>query len=385
MGHGFHAYHERFKAASGIASTAAAFYSASRTQTVMAPPGNDPISTEVGEYTKSRKTSGRYRRKSLARAYRLLTVNNQKVQLRFQGVNQWGTSGSYKLFNYRNSTNNQLTYPLYFFDLSSFYNTVNGVNSAAEPFQRLTSFGAAGTFDYFFDTIPGTGPDGTATSNAWQIENAPAINTGVRNAPLRSDIRKWVDVRMMLYGSTTQPTKFDISVVSFPDVEWNPLYLAYLNTLTQPVSITDQATMIAFMQWLLAQYTYNPIMVQNSNFASRIKFHKRWSCIVQPQETTETALTSGHMRQLNWFMKEDVICKYDWNDPNGTLGVTDPLTGDAFQQNLGQCQNNVAWSKRKYLMIRATSKYRLGAGAPTPDPVDPSFDLIVRTRHDVPA
>lgn len=383
MGHGFNNYGYAHRAAGGLAAAAAQIYSGSRTKTIMAPPGEQPINTEVGEYTRYSKKSGRYKKRTLQRLWQLNRINQQIVQIRYQGVNPWATAtaGYFPLYNYQNTTNNQFFYPIYLFDLTGFYN-LNGVTLAEAPVcYALSAFTAGpGLFDYTWNQVSGTAADGTTTSPLWRLENAPGNLAGASNAPLRSSVRRWIDLRMMLYGSTTNTTKYDISVVQFESPEWDPLYLQYV-AAQGGGTLTDPATQIAFHQFLLAQYTYNPIMVQNNAMAKRIKFLKRYQCIIQPQESTEGANLTGHQRQLNWFMKDDKICRYDWNDSGVAPGVSSLTTGDGYAQNIAQCQNNVEWPKRKYLLVRATSKLRTGAGSPAPNVLDPSFDLILRANH----
>lgn len=374
--------------AGGLAAAAAQMYSGSRTNTVMRPPPGGPVAIEVGEYTRSRKTTGRYKRKTLRRAHQLLRIGLQKCQLRFQGVNQWNTRGFFPMFNYQKTDNLNYFFPIYLFDLTSFLNAAAGPTlDLAIPMYNLTSFGSGTGTNIVWSPQGGTGGDGSTTTTTWSIENVPGAFASTTNTPLRRSISKWIDIRMMMYGSTTTPTKWRVDLVQFTSPQYDPLYLQFLNSVTTPAPTLgpdDQATQVAFHQWLLNAYTYNPIMVQDPLFAKRIRFLKTYSCVIQPQESTETANATGHMRELRWFMKTDEVRRYDWNDSAVVSGIQNPLTGDAFQQAAQQGQNNVEWKLRKYLMIRATSPLRTGTTVPGVTATDPTFDLIVRNNHLIP-
>lgn len=382
-------YSNAVRVAAGIASAVrtANRLSGSRTETqLMNKRNRDPISTEVGEYSRSRRRSGRYKRRTLRRAYQLINVGNQKVQLRYQGVNRWNSTtplgGYFPLYNHARTDNAQSTWPIYLFDLTSFVNGQGTSIDLAIPMYGLTSFGTGpALLDYTWNETFGTLPDGSTPTQRWAFENVPGAVTSGVNVPFRRGIRRWLDIRMMMYGSAARPTIFDVSLISFSSPEWDPLYNQYL---TGVGAGTDKQTMVAFHQWLLAQYVYNPIMVQNNAFKSRIKFHKNFRAIIQPQENTETANALGHMRQLNWFIKEDAICKYDWEDTAVAPNIQSATVGDGYQQNSSQCRFNVQWNKRKYLLIRASSQLTSSAAAPTVDQNTPTFDLIVRANHQVP-
>lgn len=328
----------------------------------------------TGTLTKRSRRHGHMQPRTLKRVYKLLKLSEQAVYLRFNGMNAFNTTPYYWFSNHKITTSTSYIPPIWFYDLTAFMNLVNNVVTIDTPLYNLAQNYT--TKAWSVAATNGTDSGGTA-STLLQLENVPAAAASNSNYPLRSSHQVYSDIRMYMYGCKNFPTKIDVSVVSFPEDEYNPF-------VDKAWSTGDPKT--ALMEYLLHPFAFNPIMREDPLQARRIKFHFHDVVNFQPTQNTDND-TAPDQKEYKLFWTHDAIRKYDWND-NDASGATDDaslLQTNNFQVNAGASQTNVRFGLRKYLMLRALTTPTNGTGPALYDATKtPGFDLFVRTRHNVP-
>lgn len=319
---------------------------------------------EVGEYTKYRTRLGRYKKKDLRRAHKLIKAAIQSAFFRWQSTGQYGSGrGSITLFNYWDSTNSIAYFPMRTFELTQ---CANEGSFTVTP--MLEWRGAAGTVasgGFTSNTVSGISESNVSSPN-WITEGIEGMAAG------RRAILKYSDIKMMLYGTQNAAVEYDISIVSFPDYIYNPF----------TVSGTPNTEQKQMMQYLIQQFAYNPLIRGDPLVAKKIHYcyHKRF--IIQGTETTEKD-SSPHYKKVEIFKKWDTMYKMDWDrqitNATETFNAlqTTPVANVQLDKSLQVPHPNA----RKYLIIRCLTPYRTAGGVPTfSTNTDSSFDIFVRQK-----
>lgn len=375
------ANYENYDRAARAAAAVASYYGGSRTKTITETKNKmQPQPVEYAEYTRHSVRRGRKRRRTLRRAHQLLDAFNQRINLRWQLVNPFNTIGALPLRSWTAVAAGRSYFPIYLVDLHSFVNNVNGTVTSGTPVLTVTQDFT--TKNIIVDAVSGTTETGSSTTTAWTYENAPAVSNNFVNVPFRSSVHKWVDIKMLCYGAVNVPVKYDISVVSFPREQFNLPYQASIQTVpgTLPINTVTQGCLSLF-EYLVHPYAFNPISLDDTAQAKKIRFHHREQFVVQPHESNIED-TSPHMKEFRWFQTFDQIRRYDWynaNLLNNSTNVGLEVDRPSYLANNAANQTNVLPNQRKYLMIRAQSTQN----AIFNGLVQPSFDLVVRTSHKV--
>lgn len=334
-----------------------------------------PVLIEPGEYTRKNRKSGRYKKRNLKNVYRILATSQQPQWYRFSGKKRFNAQGGFfPLSNHLSTgvTPNVETLPFYFFELSQCIN-FNGTVQNPNPFYAVQRTNA-GTPSYQLIPWSGTTDTGSLLQN-WILENTP----GQTSYPGRCAIHKYSDIRFICYGARGVPIKYDISIISFPDDEYNPFNGQYAMTTTGNLGVTGLAPIL--LDNLISPYASNPINIQDPKLRSKIRYHFRENFIIQPGSTTDGDNATPHFRELRIFKKWDLVNRFDW----GPIDRADPQSENAFQQNLTAVNPVPNFPARKYMMIRATSLYTSGPGPPLVTiENNATFDLLVRNKWDVP-
>lgn len=341
------------------------------------------VGVEPAEYTKSTDHRGRYRRKTLRRLYKLISLAEQKIYLRWNGISQFNTQGTYGMFNHTNTTSTVYSVPMFMFDLTSFGNQSAGSFLPAAPMVSFSQNGTTGTWSYS-NVFAKSGSDGVTTTNQWQVENAPTTAANTAIAPYRSSNHMWCDIRMLLYGCTTLPTKYDISIISFPENEWDPFFLQNQGANQLDADVNPGATQL--LEYMLHPYVFTPLAIEDPNMKKRFHIHYTKRLTIQPNFTNETDTAVPHMHEFKLFHKFDAVRKYDWVD-NAQVGNTQTGTnmkGAAFQVQTNAVSPYIDYNRRRWLCIRAITGPSSSNAAPQYSAtINPSFDLLVRTCHKI--
>lgn len=342
------------------------------------------ILVEPAEFTKDSHRYGRYKRKSLRNAYKLLEVSQQSFYHRFNYLSPWNSvSGRFGMYNHLNTLSNVYTMPIWFAGLHAVTNFAGGTKIVPHCLWNCVRNSVLGTPPGAWTLEAYSGTDNTnSLSLQYQVENTPNDRYGEfpDAAPNRRVIHKWSDIRLMLWGITVAPTKWEVSIVSFPDDEYNPFFGMANENLT---GFTRQnQTCDALMDYLVAPYTTSPLNIQDPKLRSKIHFHHRVSYVIQPQFTTaQVNNPTANFKEVRLFQKWDKVLKLDWSDAQ-TMG--DPQSTGFYEQNSGSTYTCPHYRARRYLMLRAIPVPPAGGGGPSGPAFsvarNPSFDLLIRNK-----
>lgn len=322
------------------------------------------------DYTKRNVNYGRVPRRTLAQAFKQINSTREVVRLNLQGVKRFGTSfGSYLLENGQTAAGATCVMPCHLYDLTSAFNT-NAANSVVNHpvFQGLRFTNETDTANTSW-LNPGTAPGPPSVTFTWNWENTPEATAAgnLNNFPHGKSVLEWISAKFMFYAPLTQSTKFQVDVIQLTDQRLHPT--AGINASN--IVVDDFHT--GFWQYMLSQYSYNPIMAQNSKYAKYVKYLKRTTLYVDPKETTDTS--QSRYKELNLFLRFNRTCNYKWDD-NDKIGIA---TND-IESNTGNARTTVHPRARIYLMVRALAGFRQNATLFS-EAVHPSYDLVLKTQH----
>lgn len=284
-------------------------------------------------------------------------------------------------------------YPLYLIDLESIQNTNAGSVTRGYVVYRLCSTNNVPASKMWFDStnsLPQTPSGALSGSNTWQKENLPSSVEGSNvNLAYRRAIQNWVDIKLMMYGTTKYVTTFDVELIKLKDDWLHPDWWSDSSAVTDP--ITALSTPLgnenlylnrqAFWQMMLAPSIANPLNSQDPLLKKQYRVvQKICSVTIEPKLTNEPNLLVPHMVRQDAFLKYDKMLKYDWDDVSTLLGGTTSVAG-AYEQNLGEIKNVTRPKTRTYLMIRARVAFPSASATDVYDPTsDPTFDLFLRKK-----
>lgn len=330
-----------------------------------------PVQTQIGEYLYSRKTKGRYKKKTLKYLNRHIQLSTVPYYLRFEAVNPYLTTacGKLPIFNYYDTTGNIAYMPIRLFDLTSIKQGASGYPTAGWELRQNN------TVNTTFVAVSGTNASG-AVSNTYNVEDVSSVDAPqIRRASL-----KYVNIRMLLYGTKTVPVRYEIGIMRVKEDEYNPGYI-----LDNGGTATSQFVG-AFWQYLVAKFGYNPIQIYDpQEFRRHYTYTPIKSFMLETTQTNEGSSSIPHAQQFDFFYKKDHCYKFDWNN-NSVLQPTDVLNAPNFPTvDVTQMKTGPDYKYREFLVVRALTSHRRGGGAPTfANGTDPSFDIIIRQKWEIP-
>lgn len=356
------------------------------------------INIEQGEYTRSRYRSGRYKRRNLRNAWKKIKSLHDRVIYRLEACNPYCTAnaGRLALWNFYNTTApTSSVYPMHIYNLSIIGNTSSTYQDMAwAPVQTSTvpeTVGLVPLSNSAYTVNTWTDPDGGGTSQPkWWIEKAPGPGgTAVTNPFVTHTTHKWIDIKLLLYGTKNLPTMYDVMLCYVPDKLYNfQFHVEYTSS--------SNSEWINFMQDATEKFAFNPIHTADPTMTAKIKpvWHRQF--IIQTPVTNEGDAAVPHFREVRIFKKLDKICAYTWKDQNFTPQVSYPdgagnatRTNASYneQQGTNYIKNTPDYSKNLFLVIRAISGRKFGTVPPsTVDTLlTPTYDIIIRSCHEYPA
>lgn len=337
------------------------------------------------EYTASGMT---YKRNLRPQAYinRLVRANIQKSIIRFCNVSSVASTGGAKVIAQYNE-NSQYSYvPVHAYEITSYLNNVNGAEQRATPGHVLGFVNASGKANWW--PLWGYQPDGTTGSQEWQLENAPGVSGSFANAPLERDLLKWVSAKFILYGTNTYPVRYRVQLVRFT----KPWLVPSLTMSGESYRTEHQQDAQAFWQDYTKRLTYSPIM-NHARQPKGMVVLKDMTIFIDPKETSEQT-PSPHQRQVNFFMRLNKVCNYDWSKQE--YAATNAfLNDDSYISEQGDHRIRVHPMARLFLLITATAPNQKsgaasyssldavqGVNAPFTTATDPSYDINLRVCHE---
>jgi len=270
--------------------------------------------------------------------------------------------------------------PMFMFNLSAVDRMRTGLAPGIQcAYQLKKVWPATGVVSpqYSFNFVTGNAPDGTVSQLPWLRENSSSTNPQCIR-----DILEWVDIRMDCIGATTIPTKWEISIVQFKDVTFEPEYQLANSTLDIDVMHRERQRALLYDAWI-NPWISHPILLQNPKLNAtvikqNVKVLFKQSFITQAKESTDL-YTSGQekiIKIFKWFNKTQV---YEWDEanrpPNPQVGGVETM-GYA-QNNPPAIQNDVEPKQRLYLVVKAQC-HTVNSATAT---VCPSFDIVMRKKH----
>lgn len=119
--------------------------------------------------------------------------------------------------------------PVYAFDLTSLEsnsmvdvtNSSNVAKNYAQPFMRLQRLETA-PYNFAWTPLFGLAADGVTLSKRWQVERQPYLTASASNTPYSKAFLRWADIRMQIFGATSQPSALEVMIVRFHDPDIIP-------------------------------------------------------------------------------------------------------------------------------------------------------------------
>lgn len=299
---------------------------------------------------------------------RLMKISQPVRILRFQAVNLMNAPGAVipGRINVSNLDDGATTRaPIYFLNLTA-------TNNQNTPFvlYRL-GFGSAG--NTFFTDVTGTGADGSTVVSSYTTEWQNSAGTGTDlNAGRRYRVPLWYDVRLLLYGAKTQPTEFDIMLVTFKEDYVDPL-----ETTTSNSELTDRN---AYYQSMAKSVMYNPILPESqiNRLTRHMVIHKQQRVTIQASNN-QYADATPESRLVNWFVRDGRVLDHQWTT---TAHTTDnQIVDDSFNVTApAEFHANPRPNARRWLIIRALNTTQVPLASENFNNT-PSFDIVVRKKE----
>lgn len=284
-------------------------------------------------------------------------------------------------------------YPLYLVDLECLQNANGGTVYTPYVVYRLASTSNVNTSKLWFDTttsLPQAASGSLSSSNTWQKENLPSSIAGASvTLPYRRVLQNWVDIKLLMYGTTKYVTTFDVELIKLKDDWLHPDWWSDASAVTDPINTlaVNQGNenlynnRQAFWQMMLAQSIAHPLNSQDPLLKNQYRVVQRiCSTTIQPKNTSEPNLLVPHMQRQDCFLKYNKMLRYDWDDVGYLSGGTTSVSG-AFESNTGELKTVTRPKTRTYLMIRARAVVPATSTTDVYDPsTDPTFDLFIRKK-----
>lgn len=340
--------------------------------------------------TRRRRTIGKFKRPG-ANIDALVRANEQMSLWRWQRISQFDTaSGSLPVnFNTAVSVQPFVRYPLYMFDLEATPNNFRGTIYNPPVAWRLCGGNTTPAAQLYFDNTVPVSQDATGVNSANRLypENLPSAATNAASIPNRRCIQRYVELKMMMYGTTKYPVRWLVQIVTLKDDWLHPDWWADSSvTPTDPFAGSAAANQNlvqnrnAFWQAMVAPFVSNPINVQDPLVQKQLKVVQTvCSFTMEPKLSTEPG-TVPHQERQDCFYKQDKMLKFDWDDQTLIAGA---ITSVGYQNPIADTQAQTRPRGRHYLMIRA----QVAEGNPTvtnPPTVDaardPSMDIFIRKK-----
>lgn len=325
----------------------------------------------------------------------LVEANRQSGLWRWQNLSPWDFATGALPINYSNSNAAApiVRYPLYLFDLDSYPNNNQGTIYNPPVAWRLgapTTAGSGAGSQLYFSNVETKAQNGTGavTANQWYPENIPSGSGNASTIPNRRILQEYVQMRLMMYGTTKYATRYTVELIKLKDDWLHPDWWANTagaTAVTDPVAAANATVSLinnrtAFWQMMLAPYISNPLNTQDPYLKKQYTTVRHvCTCTIEPKLTTEPNATVPHMVRQDAFMRTNKVLKFDWDDTS--LLTSAATAGEGFQVVLGDTKDTTRPKTRLYLLIRAQCVVNSSKTDGTIDPItDPSFDIFLRKK-----
>jgi len=338
-------------------------------------------------YTKTRARGGKRMRLSRRRQM-VLNAEVKPVIFRYTAATGYsGSSGYHTLRNTRNTTaGGYFTYPVHLYDLTAVINE-GGAGVVASSVGHAVSVLDTGT-TVGYQPLRGSAPNGTNYQvNYYVPEQDFADQSNLTTLGVKA-FHCWSDIRLVLYGMLTTPTRFTLQIVMFSDEDYVPeINTAFIPTTPTTIGTVGVNTVANFWQDQAGPYIRNPILNNpNKRLPQVLRVLATKSYLVDPRSTVNSDTATPTTVELKWFYTHNRIRNYDWED-NSVRPANQGTRDDTFvKQDAGQVRPNVEQTKRVFLMIKAQSLSADLAAEPvdstaTVNTTQPSYDILIRNKY----
>lgn len=338
-------------------------------------------------YNKRRAIGGKKMRLSKRRMQTLSTEVKPYI-LRYSAVSVYsGTGGYHILRQTRNSASNTSTVPVHLYDLTAVVNQGSATVCGSVGHGIQLPWTGGSPITYY--PLRGSDTAGTNYQRNYYVSEQDFADQENQVILGNKAFHCWSDIRMVLYGMLTTPTKFTIQLVQFNDQDYCPEIPTSFGIAT-PTTVATNASgsVVNFYGDLSGPYVRNPILNNaNKRIPQVMRVIATRSYQLDPRSTVSSDTTTPTSVEFKWFWRHNQIRNFDWND-TAPKNWDQATRDDSFTlQTAGSVQGTIDHSKRVYLMIRAQSLTSDIATEPidsTPTLVNtaqPSYDLLIRNKY----
>jgi len=329
------------------------------------------------DYTRSKRTVGRYKKPTVQRLNRLVQVGMNNQIYRFQNITNFDTNtGAFPLANWQ-FTNNSTVSPFHVYDLTSLPNNAAQAPGKYYGWTDLTSAANVVRFP-----LPGQTAAGAAdASGHWQIENKGGVNATSTNPNASKMVHNWSDVRLLLYGARKRTTRFDIMFFRVAD-EFSNLHYANVSN----------PELKELCQYIERPAIYTPLQsLTGAHITKKIRMIKSFTHYISASQTTDVDTSVGKTKEVRIFLRHGKVYNLDykhWNEDGTTVLPHAQEDGIDYEQDTKQ-HNHPWYSSQVFMVIRAFAPERVAGKTAYPSTadanVDPSYDIIIRNSVSTPA
>jgi len=288
--------------------------------------------------------------------------------LRWQRVNNLNTGSGIPgalVLSHTTINNDWTVSPCYLMCLN---HTNNSTTTTNGPMYQL-QFNNNGGVQLAFQNAQNS--DNTITQAKWAAEKTyPNIVQGTNDPEVRYIMNAWYDIRLNCYGANSQPTVYDISIISMID--------DYLDPFEIPSSAQEVADRHSTWQGMVQRYMSNPILPVVTP-KRKFRVHAACQFTLQPTLNIENDATP-QSRIVRMFIRDGSLYDYCYHgDGFSGVGADDRLSTTQWvsQGTVSSLDYSdmPAAKARKWLVIRALNTTRSTVEDRTNTP---SFDICVR-------
>jgi len=359
--------------------------------------GGEATVTDVSgfnTYNRTRSSSGR-RVPYKARLSRILRSEVQPFILRYSAVSPYsGTGGYHCLRNYVHTGggDNSGSYdlPIHMYNLSAIVNQTNGTalrcGTVGHSVRLVPNVVDEPAVD--FRDLRGSKENGDNFGiNNYNIETTTHAGTFQQPWPGRRGYHSWSDIRLVLYGMLTTPTKFTVQLVKFTEAYYVPVIERTFGEDAFESAIKQGSDLHNFYADMAKPYVSNPILSQrNRSIASKIIVLKSKDYILQPRSTISSDTDTPTSLEVKWFHRMNRTVSFDWNVDNTPLSTAD-IQDDAFRpENDASWEGDADFTSRIFLVIKAQALSTSGStniidSSTFSNTTEPSYDIFIRNKY----
>lgn len=166
-----------------------------------------------------------------------------------------------------------------------------------------------------------------ATLRHWFTEQAPnGTAPDTRPQITKRCFTPWVDIRMVLYGATTETTRFTVQLVQIKEDMFDPYFMQFEPTAAKPVQAQQRFNQ--YWNGVLKPKVFNPIASSGVKPESIFKVLSHKTYVIGPDSSTNFDTFQPNV-VCKKFYNLNRVCNYDWLKGYTPSGVSNlAITGN---------------------------------------------------------